>query len=302
MELRQVRHFLAVADELNFSRAAKRLNISQPPLTRSVRNLEAQLGVELFTRTTRSVQLTSAGRAFVTRARVVLFEAEAAVLEAQRLAGGCSDVISVGFMSAVMLAEFTPMLREFHRQQPSVTFRFLQMRSDEQLTALIDDRIDVGFVDLGIHFLSDRSEHEAIRADRFLHEELCVAVSNEHRLASRSSIEFQDLRGETLAIVERHLFPAHYDTVIAACRRAGYVPNIRHHGNQVPTVLAYAASGMGVCLAPRCAEPAWAKYVTFIRLKPSPYVDIHMITKRSSSLRSVDQLRTTMIACAAAAK
>lgn len=294
MELRQIRYFLAVAEERSFSRAAKRLNISQPPLSRSIRKLEESLRVELFNRTTRTVQLTSAGRAFLAKARIVVFEADSAALEALRMAEGCSDVVSIAFMSAVMLAELTPLLREFLRDHRSVTFRFVQMRSDEQLAALIDDRIDVAFVDLGSHFLGGRVEHDELRADLFLHEELCVAVSTDHPFASREVLELQELKGESLAIVERHLFPAHYDTVMAEFRRVGHVPHIGHYANQIPTVLAYAAAGMGVCLAPRCAEPGWAQYVKFIPLRHPIFIDVHMLTKEHASIRSVAQLRESL--------
>ena len=108
MELRQIRYFLAVAEERSFSRAAKRLNISQPPSQPQHSETRESLRVELFNRTTRTVQLTSAGRAFLAKARIVVFEAFIAALEALRMAEGCSDVVSIAFMSAVMLAELTP--------------------------------------------------------------------------------------------------------------------------------------------------------------------------------------------------
>ena len=291
MELRHLRYFVAVAEERSFSGAARRLNISQPPLSRQIQDLEADLGVSLFERSTRQVALTSAGRAFLPRARTVLFESRLAADEARRWASGFSEIINIGFMSSVMLSRFDLFLGSYHAAYPEVAIRFLQMRSDEQLAALLDDRIEVGFVDFGIDMIANRLEHARIHSQPFLHEELCAAVPHEHPLAGRSEIALAELKHDTFAILERHLFPAHHDTVIAACRREGFAPRIAHFGDQIPTVLTYVAAGMAVCIAPRLAETAWSHRVAFVSLTSRPYIDISMISRADNVLVGVENLK-----------
>ena len=294
MELRHLRCFVTVAEELNFSRAAARLNMSQPPLSRHVQELETHLGIALFNRSTRSVELTSAGRALLPRARSILFDSHAAVDELKRWASGHNEKIAVGFMSAIMLTKFNVFLEPLHALHPGLSFNFVQMRSDEQFVALLDERIDAGFVDFGIHQLADRLHHHKVSVEPFLREELCAVLPLDHPLAGQREIFMEDLRDETFALLERHLFPAHHDTVIAECRKAGFAPRIGHHGDQIPTVLTYVASRMAVCIAPRLAELSWNGLVSFVSIRTRPHIDIHLITRGGDARPSILDLRQTV--------
>lgn len=287
MELRHLRYFVAVAEDGSFSRAASRLNISQPPLSRQIQDLEAELGISLFDRSGRAIQLTAAGRAFLQRARSILFESKAAVDEARRWALGHSETIRIGFMSAVMLKIFHRFLTSFHELYPSVAVKLIQMRSDEQVAALLDDRIDVGFVDFGIEQVADRLSHAGLITQPFVRDELCAAVPHGHRLSGSSEIDMADLRDEKFVILERHLFPAHHDTVITECRAAGFTPNIVHYADQIPTVLTYISAHMGVGISPRQAKEDWGKLVHFLSIKTRPQVTIHMVRRDDSQLHSV---------------
>jgi DNA-binding transcriptional LysR family regulator len=291
MELRHLRYFVAVAEERSFSRAAIRLNLSQPPLSRQIQDLEADLGVILFDRSSKQIELTSAGRAFLPKARNVLFESRIAVEEARRWANGYNETINIGFMSAIMLLAFNRFLEPFHQNFPAVAFRFTQMRSDEQFSAVIDDRIDVGFVDFGIDQIGDRFSSNKIVSQFFLREELCVALPRDHYLSGKREIELAELRDESFAILERHLFPAHHDMVISECQKAGFAPKIAHRADQIPTVLTYVAARMGVGIVPRIAEVSWGHLVSMVSLIGRPHIDIHMISRDDCSLQSVEHLK-----------
>lgn len=291
MELRHLRYFIAVAEELSFSKAAKRLNISQPPLSRQIQDLEEELSVALFTRTNRNVQLTSAGRAFLPKARTVLFESRNAADEARRWASGYHETVRIGFMSAIMLTDFPRILRPFHKKYPDVGITFSQMQSDEQLAALLDMRIDAGFVDFGLPEVGDRLRENRIITTPYLHEELCVIVTRDHPLAGRSEVTLAELKDETFAILERNVFPGHHDMVISACHRAGFTPRIRYHADQIPSVLTFAASGMAICISPRLSEDSWGHLVSFISIDSRPHIDIHMITREDDDMMSLDHLR-----------
>jgi DNA-binding transcriptional LysR family regulator len=286
---------MAIAEEQSFTRAAKKLNISQPPLTRQIKDLEAELGVDLFDRSQRKIALTSAGRAFMSKARNALYESKSAIDEARRLADGFSDVLTIGFMSSIMLGEFVPFLSEFYQLYPSVALKFKQLKSDEQLEALIDDRIDVGFVDIGVRSILERLKSEKIVSNLFMHETLCLAAPRGHPLTQREYVQLADLKSENFAILERHLYPAHYDKVIATCKKGGFVPHITHFGDQIPTVLAYVAAGMAICITPECAANSWNKYISFIPLEKPAYVDIYMINKNKPQAVSLGRLRDLVI-------
>ena len=294
MELRHLKCFVAVAEERNFSRAAARLNMSQPPLSRQIQELEAQLGIGLFNRSTRFVELTPAGRAFLPKARSILFESHAATAELKRWASGHNEMIALGFMSAIMLTKFNVFLAPLHRLRPDLSFNFMQMRSDEQFVALLDERIDAGFVDLGVHQLAERLHHNKVAVEPFLREELCAVLPLDHPLAGRPEIRMEELAHESFAILERHLFPAHHDTVIAECRKAGFAPRIRHFGDQIPTVLTYVAGQMGVCIAPRLAELSWGGLLSFVSIRTRPHIDIHLITRENDRRQSLLDLRSTV--------
>jgi DNA-binding transcriptional LysR family regulator len=291
MELRHLRCFVAIVEERTFSRAAKRLNISQPPLTRQIKNLEAELGVQLFDRLPRNVQLTAAGRAFLPKARSALYESNCAIADARRSADGYDEVVTLAFMSSIMLGEFAPLLAELHRAFPALDVQLRQLRSDEQWEALIDNRIDVGLIDLGVREMSERFRSERIVTERLMHEPLCAALPLDHPLAAARSLSLADLRGERFAILERNLFPGHYDTVLAACKSAGYTPHIAHQGDQMPSVFAYVAAGMAVCIGPQCAAHSWGHLVSFVPLRERPHIDIHMVVKESRLTAALSRLR-----------
>lgn len=297
MELRHLRYFVAVAQELHFGRAARKLNISQPPLTQQIHKLEDELGLKLFDRSNRKVQLTKPGSIFLKRAESILHQVERATSEVRKAALGEMDTLVIGYMGSAILREITKLLKKFREIYPLVKLEFVIMRSDEQYEALIDGKIDAGFVDLAVQPMSDRFLSHNVAFDLILHERLCVAVKKGHPLANCDEISIADLKNENFVILQRHLFPSHYDKIVSQCEQAGFSPNISAMSDQTDVLLTYAATGVGIALVPECIIPAWSNDISFIKLDQTSFVDVHLITSMehpSHSLQSFRQICAEM--------
>lgn len=263
------------------------LNISQPPLSRQIRDLEQELGVELIERTNKhQVALTAAGQTFLLRARNILFESGAAVTEARRAASGIYETIRIGYFSSILLNVLVDPLAEFHKQNPHTGIGLVQMRSDEQLAAVLDERLDVGFIDFGSTLESGSIQVSAIVRQQFLKDDLYLAVPKQHSLAGLPSLAFSVLKDEHFVTLERTRFGRFHDYLVAACHEAGFIPRITHYMNDIPTMLTAIAAGMGIGIAPKVAELSWGQRISFIPLRQPMNVDIQLIYRKSNPLIS----------------
>lgn len=295
MELRHLRYFVAVAQELHFGRAARRLNISQPPLTQQINNLEQELGVRLFDRSNRKVTLTKEGSLFLNRAESILHQSERAMQEVRKSARGEMDTVVIGYMGSVVLREITGLLQRFHKLYPLINLELIIMRSDEQYEALVDGKIDAGFVDLSVQPMSDRFHSHHVNFDLMLHERLWVAVCRDHPFADWDTISIADLKNENFVTLQRHLFPSHYDKVVSKCEQAGFSPSIVAMSDQTDVLLTYVAAGVGVALVPECTMAVWGNDAAFIRLDQVSYVDVHLITNADHQSPSVRVMRDIFV-------
>jgi DNA-binding transcriptional LysR family regulator len=295
MDLRHLRYFVTVAQELHFGRAAKKLHISQPPLSQQIKRLEAELGVTLFERDKRHVSLTPMGAAFFHRARMILDSSQIAIKEVQRMARGEQDVIRVGFMSAIMLADFPPFLRPFHERYLHVNLTFQQLSSDAQYEALVDGRIDMGFVDLAPGQMDPQFRRDNIDGQLALRKKLLVALPAGHPLEGRAVISLNQLRDENFVMLRRMSFPSFFDKVIALCQAAGFSPRIVIEAESMPVVVAYCAIGMGVAIVPDSAVPLFKPHVSFVEPEVSAHVDIFAITRIEPPTPSVQALRSIVM-------
>ncbi len=291
MELRHLRYFVAVAQEMHFGRAAIRLNISQPPLTQQIHNLEEELGVSLFDRSNRKVQLTAEGELFLKRAESILHQVERATTEVKRSALGEMDTLVIGYMGSAILREIISNIKLFRHNYPSVKLDFVIMRSDEQYEALLDGKIDAGFVDLSVQPMSDRFASHHVDFDLVVHERLCVALQLDHHLSKREFIDIAELKNEDFVTLQRHLFPSNYDKVVSQCEQAGFSPKITAMSEQTDVLLAYVATGVGIALVPSCTESSWNKEVCFVPLQQSAFVDVHLISSADNKSKSLSALR-----------
>jgi DNA-binding transcriptional LysR family regulator len=243
MELRHLRYFLAVAKELHFGRAAARLHITQPPLSQQIRQLEDELGVPLFQRTKRRVQLTDAGRAFQEAARQMLDQAEKAVHTAQRAHRGEIGPLAVGFLGSAMAGMFSEILLAFRTRFPEVELTLQELTTAQVVHALRERRIDVGILHLPIG-------EEAFLFETICREPLVVVLPKTHPLAAHRSIPLGDLAHETVVLVPRDLGPGVEDDLVEFCQRAGCYPQRLPGATQLLTVIGLVAAGIGLSLVP----------------------------------------------------
>ena len=239
MELRHLRSFLAVAEELHFGRAATRLHISQPPLSQQIRRLEDEIGARLFRRTNRRVQLTTAGRAFLAEARQAIASAERAVGAAQRAERGQLGELVVGYVTSATYGPLPDVIRMFRKRLPEVELKLRNLRSVHQSQALVDRRIDVGFV--RPHAVDSRLVYETL-----WREAVVVALPSDHPLVHRAAVDVADLATDIFLIAPAEDTVAFHDEVLALCRKAGFTPRVDDGVSDVQAAIALVAAGLGI--------------------------------------------------------
>ncbi len=266
MELRHLRYFLAVAEELNFRRAAERVGIAQPPLSSQIHDLEAELGVRLFRRVPKGAELTEAGSAFLAEVPSIFERIEHAVHMAQRGGRGEVGQFRVGYTGSTSFNEIVPKaLRQFRRAYPEVELALEELNSLQLLDRLAHHRLDAVFI---------RPAKELPSWAVILSlpsESMVVVVPAEHRLAGCYAIELKELAGEPLIMFSRTLGPALYDEVIEACRQAGFEPTIKQIAPQITSIANLVAVELGVSIVPaRTANAAVAgvRYIPITGLAP----------------------------------
>jgi len=247
MELRHLRYFVAVAEELNFGRAAERLRIAQPPLSRQIRDLEREVGAALFERVPRGVELTPAGRAFLPEARLTLAQAERAQRSAQRAAQGETGRLRVGFVEAATHSGILPDVLSFFRAHlPSVGLSLFELDPLRQAEAFQDGRIDVGIL-----HSPPLDAARWLRVEPIYAEPVILALPKTHALAGRSRIALASLADESFVSVPRIVAPEMYDDMVASCRRAGFSPRIVQEAAGWHTLASLVSAGVGVGVVPR---------------------------------------------------
>jgi DNA-binding transcriptional LysR family regulator len=238
-DLRLLRYFLAVADELHFGRAAQRLHIAQPSLSRAIADLEAMLGVQLFVRTKRSVRLTDAGRTLLEQGPRALVEVQQVFEQARRVGRGEVGQLRLGFLPSAT-AQLLPAIVRAHRAAfPAVRLHLSEMLDQPQLEALAQRHLDLAL-------LRTVRDDPTLVFEPLLGEPLSVAVAHDHPLARRDSISYADLEGEPFVLWPRATAPETFDGVIQACRAAGFSPHVVQEATFASTILGLVAAGVGV--------------------------------------------------------
>jgi DNA-binding transcriptional LysR family regulator len=258
MELRHLRYFVAVAEELHFGHAATRLHTSQPSLSQQVRNLERELKVQLLIRTKRRVELAPAGQRFLDEARGILAAADRAVGLARETAREESRKLAVGIYPETDWRLLGRALRLFAEHVPSVEIVFENLTPDAQVEALHEGRIDLGFVTLPM-------EAEGLTSEPTGRVRLMVALPEKHPMARKTTIRLEDLSREAYTLWPRHFSPAAYDQLLAVFRRAGFGPPITMEGGlpSTHTVLGMIAAGLTIALVDPALRQMGAPGVVF---------------------------------------
>lgn len=247
MELRHCRYFVAVAEELHFGRAAKRLNISQPPLSQQIRSLEEELGVELLRRNKRTVRLTPAGEVFLQSARKLLRGAEDSVDVTRRAARGEVGTLQVGYAPGVEIDILPKALRAFAQKYPQVEVRLFPLATRDQVDALKQRRLDVALVMLPV-------SEEGIHVSLVRREPLTLVAPSEHPLARRRSITVRDLEGAPYIHLARPYEPVYHDHIYGLARQAKVALRVVAESAHLYDNLSLVAAGVGVSLLPDCVR------------------------------------------------
>ena len=272
MELRQLIYFVAVAEELHFGRAAKRVNISQPPLSMQIRNLEEDLGTRLFKRTSRRVELTEAGRVFLDEVRGILGKIESAVEATRDTAKGCIGRIAVGFIGPAMDTLLPNAIRSFHQHNPGIVLTLSELSTNEQLEALYSEQIQVGFVRIYHHGLKDLSS-EVVWQEPYV-----LALPEGHHLAQKRRIDLSELDGQPMIMYPRNIQPLLYDSIVKSCEQAGFTPKVSQEVRTKQTTTALVAAGLGVAIVPESSKTIQRKGVIYLPIAdPLHAVEIAMV-------------------------
>lgn len=241
MEFRQLKYFIAVAEELNIGRAATRLHISHPPLTRQIQQLEEELGVQLFIRTPRGMELTPAGELLLEEARNIRSVVEQATERTQRAGQGKLGRLDIGIFGSAIIDIIPRVLAEFRAAYPEVKVVLHSMNKSEQIEALRQRRINVGFNRV-LTPLPD------IASELVTTESLLLAISADHPLAGKAVVPFASLADHPLVVFPTGSRPSFIDRVIGLCQQVGFVPQISQEVGDVVSAVALVASGFGACL------------------------------------------------------
>lgn len=275
MELRHLRYFVAVAEELHFTRAAARVGIAQPPFSQQIQALEREVGAPLLVRTKSSVKLTPPGQALLPEARKALAQAEHAMLAARRAARGEVGRLAVGFVYTAVYGKFTAAFGLMRSRCPEVAFVLRDLTSEEQVVAMKKGEIDVGLVRAPVPSAGEFAVRTISR------ERLVVALPQRHPLASRRRVPLKALASEPFLLVPRHLGPGFYDQVMGFCARAGFVPKLEQEAHSIITIVSLIAGGMGVSLVPESLQSLGRSGVVFRPpIPPAPVTELAVMWRR----------------------
>jgi DNA-binding transcriptional LysR family regulator len=292
-DLRQLRYFVAVAEELSFTRAARRLHISQPPLSQQIQALEQDLGARLFDRDKRNVALTEPGRTLLEQAHQILAKADEARREVTQAAAGFSGRLRLAYTVSVSFHPSLPqILLRFGHHAPGVRVLLHEMYSEPQYAALLAGQIDVGFV-RG----EPRSHDETagLRVDVIDREPLLLALPTGHPLSGRSILRMGELAGEAFVVQPRELAPTLYGRLVQIAAKAGFHPMIRQHAQQLNGLLALVAAGIGLALVPATMQVVRLAGVSYVPLEdPDAYLLLAVASRRHDASPVLAQFLQTV--------
>ncbi|MES2185873.1 MAG: LysR family transcriptional regulator [Pseudomonadota bacterium] len=284
MDLRHLRYFIAVAEELHFTRAAQRIGIAQPPLTFQIKALESELGVQLFDRQPGKVTLTVPGEVYLEEARAILEHVKKAALRCQLSAQGLVGRLSIGFTeSASFRAEVTTALHRYRSLYPRVEMSLEESRTGPLMESLRQGRIDLAFVRLPI------GEDSGIRFSVVSTEPMVVVVPRGHRLEARKALRLEELREELFVLYPRTTRSGLSEMVVSACEARGFSPKVVQHTPQISSTINLVASALGISIVPACMQGSRSGEVRYIPLKSSGMVASLGLAHRAGSLPPVIQ-------------
>jgi len=265
MELRHLRYFIGVAEEENVSRAALKLHVSQPALSRQIRDLEEELGFLLLERSAKSVRLTEAGRAFLTEARAVLQRAEDAVKAARAIATGGRGELHVGYAPSLTARILPPTLRAFQAELPNVRVRLHDLSTEEMLAGLREGKLQIAFVVRLTPALL-----RGLRFEELARDSICLAVAPKHPLAARRTVTLAEVTREPLITYSRKDYPDAHENLAAMFAAIKSKPRIAEEHDSVSSLIAAVEAGNGVAIAPQSLTCTAGPRLKLIPFSPAP--------------------------------
>jgi len=300
IDLRLLRYFIAVAEEGHLTKAAQRIGIQQPPLSQQIRALEAELGVTLFNRLPRGMELTESGQALLTDARAILAQVDSTVAGVRRIARGELGRIAVGFTESASLHPFVPtVIRAFRDAAPDVALTVEESSTTDLVALMSQNRIDVAFIRSPVGDVSD------ITIETMMVEEMIVALPAAHPLVRnkrRKSIALAALAEEVFVLNRRPSGPGLYDTIIAACRAAGFSPRVEQEARKNLSTLSLVAAGLGISIIPASMRHVELESVSYLGIDDAPDLKapLHLAYRDSGQSGAVKRFIVEARKCAKA--
>ncbi|POY39367.1 LysR family transcriptional regulator [Solitalea longa] len=242
MELRHIKYFLALAEELSFIKAADKLFISQPPLSRQIKELEDELGTRLFHRNNKRVELTEAGKYFEKEARQLLQSLERIALKTQKIGNNISGEFRIAYISSTFSGHITELIKYLSAQYPYVNFRLYEVSTSRQIAALEQGKLDLGIIRGPL-----KSPH--LRIEQWFQDSFSL-VFNMHRIKITTEEEMRSLSNETFIFFNKDHSPYYYETLLQLCAAYGFEPRVTHESNNVNSILQLISDGLGSSILP----------------------------------------------------
>jgi DNA-binding transcriptional LysR family regulator len=275
MELRHLRYFVAVAEELNFSRAAERLHIAQPPLSQQIQSLENELGVRLFDRGERPIRLTESGLVLLEQASPLLARLDEIVATVRRIGKGQTGAIRIGFVGSATYDFLPELFRRFRLEYEDVELSLVELRAMPQIESLRHREIDIGFMRTSV-------EDESFQCQALLEEPLVVALPENHPLAAQDSIRLSALKGEPF-IGFSAAMTVFGGYLLKVCQEAGFVPNVVQETIEIQTAVSLVSAGVGLTLAPASLQKVGRIGVVYRSLAaPVPKTTLYAVWRKDN--------------------
>ncbi len=260
MELRHLKYFVAVAEELHFGNAAKKLHIAQPPLSQQIKDLENELKTKLFYRTKREVSLTSSGEVFFKDAKQILEAAEKAKQNALRALRGETGSLSIAFIVSATYSILPDILKEYHQKFPGIELSIHEMSPQEQITAIKEKRVNVGFLRTPIN-------DDALQTVVLTKEPLLVAIPINNIKAKLKSIQLNDLKDENFIMFAPRHGPGIYNTTMDLFKKSNIIPKIKYEVDHIQAMLALVSSGLGIAFVPLSISTLMKRSIVYKQLQ-----------------------------------
>ncbi|MBL8205995.1 MAG: LysR family transcriptional regulator [Blastocatellia bacterium] len=284
MELRHLRYFVAVAQELNFRRAAEVVHIAQPALSQQIKQLEEEMGVTLFTRNHHKVELTAAGRAFYERAQAILQETQRAVADARAVECGEAGRLTLGFVSSAAIHVLPLFLNQLRTELPRAEVELKELAPGEQIDDLYNRKLDLGL-------FHAKLEDELFETALVAREQLIVALPAENPFAQRDAIDLRELARETVIMPARHATPGYFERARTAYQAVGVIPERIYHTSLLQTGLLLVGAGLGISLLPESFRNIQVRGVVYRPLAhAAPTIDLIAAWRRDNSSRLLEWL------------